>query len=195
MLGKIEGKRRGQQMVGWHHWFKGHEFEQTPGDSEGRGSLVCCSPRGHKELDTIEWLNNSMGNQHDLFPSEWEKSHVYSSWLVPAWLLPITWSWWEEQDHDRWNWHYLGPGWGGVGLWLTGEYRPHSKARAIQLQLIVAIQKASPMLPALIFFSQRILNPRPGFLYEFSQFVNVSNWLNLKKNMDQIKQGSPVYNF
>ena len=32
------------KMVGWHHRFKGHEFEPTPGDSEGQGSLACCSP-------------------------------------------------------------------------------------------------------------------------------------------------------
>ena len=38
-------------MVGWHHWLNGHEFEQTPGDGEGQGSLACCSPWGHKELD------------------------------------------------------------------------------------------------------------------------------------------------
>ena len=31
-------------MVGWHHRLNGHEFEQTLGDSEGQGSLVCCSP-------------------------------------------------------------------------------------------------------------------------------------------------------
>ena len=37
------------EMVGWHHRFNGHEFEQTPGDSEGQGSLACCSPWGHKE--------------------------------------------------------------------------------------------------------------------------------------------------
>ena len=40
--------RRGQQMVGWHHWLSGHEFEQAPGDSEGQGSLVCCSPRDRR---------------------------------------------------------------------------------------------------------------------------------------------------
>ena len=40
------------EMVGWHHQINGHEFDQTPGDSEGQGSLVCCSPRGHEELDT-----------------------------------------------------------------------------------------------------------------------------------------------
>ena len=54
MLGKTEGKRRGakeDEMVGWHQWLNGLEFEQTPWDGEGQGSLVCCSPRGFKELD------------------------------------------------------------------------------------------------------------------------------------------------
>ena len=40
------------KMAEWHHWLNGHEFEQTPRDSEGQGSLVCCSPWGCKELDT-----------------------------------------------------------------------------------------------------------------------------------------------
>ena len=40
------------EMVGWHHWLNGHALEQTPGDSEGQGSLACCSQRGHKESDT-----------------------------------------------------------------------------------------------------------------------------------------------
>ena len=39
------------EMVGWHHWLNGHEFEQTRGDSEGQGSLVCYNPWGHKQLD------------------------------------------------------------------------------------------------------------------------------------------------
>ena len=41
-------------MVGWHHRLIGHEFEQATGDCEGQGRLVCCSPWGHKELDTTE---------------------------------------------------------------------------------------------------------------------------------------------
>ena len=45
-------------MVGWHHRLNGHEFEQTPGDNEGQESLACCSPRGRKESDTTEQLNN-----------------------------------------------------------------------------------------------------------------------------------------
>ena len=51
MLGKIEGKRRRgwqDERDGWHHQLSGRKFEQTPGDGEGQGSLVCCSPRGHR---------------------------------------------------------------------------------------------------------------------------------------------------
>ena len=45
------------EMAGWHHRLNGHEFEQTPGDSEGQGSLVCCNPWDRKESDTTERLN------------------------------------------------------------------------------------------------------------------------------------------
>ena len=44
-------------MVGWHHWLNGHEFDQTPRVGDGQGILLCCSPRGRKELDTTEPLN------------------------------------------------------------------------------------------------------------------------------------------
>ena len=43
MLGKIEVRRRGQKRMRWLDGIKGQELEQTPGDSEGQGSLVCCS--------------------------------------------------------------------------------------------------------------------------------------------------------
>ena len=46
-------------VVRWHHQLNGHEFEQAPGDSEGQGSLACCSPWGCKESDMTEWLNNN----------------------------------------------------------------------------------------------------------------------------------------
>ena len=45
-------------MVEWHHQLNGHEFEQVPEDSEGQGSLACCSPQGHKEQEGTERLNN-----------------------------------------------------------------------------------------------------------------------------------------
>ena len=47
------------EKTGWHHQHNGHEFKQTPGVGEGQGGLVCCSPWGHKELDTTEQLNNN----------------------------------------------------------------------------------------------------------------------------------------
>ena len=47
------------EMVEWHHRLNGLEFEQAQGDSEGQGSLACCSPWGCKKLDMTEQLNNS----------------------------------------------------------------------------------------------------------------------------------------
>ena len=46
-------------MVGWHHLLNEHEFEQTVGDSEGQGSLACCSSWGHKESDMTSRLKNN----------------------------------------------------------------------------------------------------------------------------------------
>ena len=68
MLGNIEGRRRRgrrkteDEMVGWHHQLHGHESEQTPGDSEGQGSLACCSPWGCEELELTEQLSTDTCN-------------------------------------------------------------------------------------------------------------------------------------
>ena len=70
------------EMVGWHHWFKGHEFEQTPGDGERQGGLACCSPWDRKELNTSERLNN---NNPDTSCWQWKQQpcsynlHVWGS--------------------------------------------------------------------------------------------------------------------
>ena len=55
-------------MVGWHHQLNGHEFEQTPGDSEGQGSLMCCSSQGHKESERLN-------NNKNVSPSEKQLCH------------------------------------------------------------------------------------------------------------------------
>ena len=47
------------EMVGWNHWFDGHETGQTPGDSKGQGGPVCFSPWGHRQSDTTERLNSN----------------------------------------------------------------------------------------------------------------------------------------
>ena len=57
-------------MVGWHHRFNGHQSEQTPGDSEGQGGLVSCSPRGCRQSDTTELLNNSKAKARRLLVAQ-----------------------------------------------------------------------------------------------------------------------------
>ena len=47
------------EIVGWRHQLNGHEFEQTPGGSEGQVSLACCSPWGHKDPNMTQRLNNN----------------------------------------------------------------------------------------------------------------------------------------
>ena len=60
-VGKIwrqeEKEMTEDEMVGWHHWLYGYEFEQAPGVGDGQGSLECSSPWGGKESDTTERLN------------------------------------------------------------------------------------------------------------------------------------------
>ena len=57
------------ETVGWHHQLNGHEFEQAPGDGEGQGSLVCCSPWGRKESQLTEWLNKNKFSSVNVFES------------------------------------------------------------------------------------------------------------------------------
>ena len=74
------------EMVGWHHWLNGHEFEQAPGESEGQGSLACCGPWGHKELDTGEQPNNNEGfkAEESICPVLWGAtgSMLYKEWKI-----------------------------------------------------------------------------------------------------------------
>ena len=67
------------KVAEWHHQLNRHEFEQTPGDSEGQGSLVCCSPWGHKESDTTWQLNNRM--------VQFRKKKSTTVWCSPSFSL------------------------------------------------------------------------------------------------------------
>ena len=64
-------------MIRQHHQIKGHEFEQTLGDSEGQGSLECGSLWGHNELDMTERLH---------FHALEKEMATHSS--VVAWRIP-----------------------------------------------------------------------------------------------------------
>ena len=64
-------------MVGWHDQPSGHESEQTPGDSEEQGSLLCCSPQGRKELDMTEQLNKNRRTEGLV---TFECAYVFGGW-------------------------------------------------------------------------------------------------------------------
>ena len=92
--GQEEKRVTEDEMVGWHHQLNGQEFGQTLGDSEVYGSLVCCSPRGCKESDTTEWLNNNhisdiierFQHPRKLFCVPYSHTHPKGTTL----LIPIT---------------------------------------------------------------------------------------------------------
>ena len=66
----------GDDMVGWHHWLNGHEFEQALGVGDGQGSLECCSPWGHKESDKTELLKWTELNFNFIMKSLLEDSPI-----------------------------------------------------------------------------------------------------------------------
>ena len=72
-------------MVGWHHWFNGHELGQTPGGGEGQRTLVCYSPWGRKELDTTWWLNNNNRELRNLFLEKVTSAMRFQVWFQVWW--------------------------------------------------------------------------------------------------------------
>ena len=92
------------------HWLNGHEFEQTSGDGEGQGSMVCCSSWGCKELDTTEGLNKNdntdfsqletQGGRAKItkissrFFTQWKRTHFR---MVIDWLLMLTFHFYKSQ--------------------------------------------------------------------------------------------------
>ena len=92
------------EMVGWHHWLKGHEFEQALWVGDRQGSLVCCSPWGHKEVDTTERLNWT-----ELIGFLLNGNYVHS----PRWQ--ITWA-----ERHLWKLHFEDDAVGDVSHPLQG---------------------------------------------------------------------------
>ena len=84
--GQEEKGTTGDEMVGWHHWLDGHEFEWTLGVGDGQGGLVCCDPWGRKESDMTELLNwTELKRKKISFPNN---CHFWPVWWFPGKLLP-----------------------------------------------------------------------------------------------------------
>ena len=74
------------EMVGWHHWLDGHEFEQAPGVGDGQRSLMCCSPWGSQKNQT--WLRDWPDLKANTCPGSKNISHVYVCiTLLLVWTL------------------------------------------------------------------------------------------------------------
>ena len=101
-------------MVGWHHQLNGHEFEETPGDGTGQGSLVCCSPWNCKESDMTQRLNNkNLGTRYHTWPTLLLLSGQASGKVAPVLCPALTFclvlsasalmgSVWDEYLHMVW---------------------------------------------------------------------------------------------
>ena len=70
------------EMPGWHHRLNGYEFEKAPEVVNGQGSLVCCSPLDHKELDMTEQLNGLIGANNRSCRCLWSNNEVQSSFTL-----------------------------------------------------------------------------------------------------------------
>ena len=84
--GQEEKGRAGDQMVGWHHWPNGHKFEETPEESEGQGSLACCSSWDHKELgtqmkDKRNWNNHNFDHKYTCWQTDVSAFNVLSKFV------------------------------------------------------------------------------------------------------------------
>ena len=86
-------------MVGGHHRLRKHEFEQAPGDSEGQGSLACCSPCGRKGVDMTKQLNNKMTDGSQLKRCI-QSSLTRKTLSTTNWHLPRALQMTEQQGHS-----------------------------------------------------------------------------------------------
>jgi len=80
------------EMVGWHHWVNGHEFEQTLGDGEGQGGLACCSPWGCRFRHV--WMTEQLQGGPIWI---WNTFH-----MAPQILVPFPTHLWYLRSYELW---------------------------------------------------------------------------------------------
>ena len=104
LIGKDAGKdwrqeekgKTKNEMVGWHRWLNGHEFEQAPVVGDGQGGLLCCSPRGRKELDWNE-LNWTGGRER----RGWGEKQASVHWCKGRRIWKANGNDWEENLQSK----------------------------------------------------------------------------------------------
>ena len=71
------------EMVGWHHWLNGHEFEQAPGVGDAQGGLVCRNSWGQKELDRTEQLSCSLSSDQRSILDAFQGKEIKNQFPTP----------------------------------------------------------------------------------------------------------------
>ena len=151
------------EMVGWHHWLNGHESEQAPEVGEVQGSLVCCSPLGHKESDTTEWLNwtdvfrNRFYDLNPCISSYLEKHYILHGDIRFSWLTETFWK-------MSASWHWTPPSPKPYIYWLSPTAALEQTLRAIgdaasqaAVLILPQIKLNSQLSSCTSFFSQHYL--------------------------------------
>ena len=119
MLGKVEDEEKGateDEMVRWHHWLSGHEFEQAPGDNGVLGSLACCSPWGHEDSDMTEQLTQitCLSPSSQIFESHLSSPVQNLALLSHSNALSLGLPWWNQSKK---SWH----------VWVFSHSSDHRK--------------------------------------------------------------------
>ena len=103
------------EMIGWHYIHNGHEFEQTPGDSEGQGSLACCSPWGCKSQTWLSDCTTTKGKYSLKFVfKRWVTFKKWDSDPFILFVLSIIWL----NDYCPKNWRRA------VSIILLNDFKP-----------------------------------------------------------------------
>ena len=135
LIGKVPdpGKDWGQkekrvsedEVAGLHCWYNGHELGQTSGDGEGQGGLVCCSPWGHKELDSTgqltDWTTTRQNEWSLLWTGNQCCKHQPRSKNSRQWLHRWGNLCWSRLTLKQSFFQYLFPSYGGVS-YLVGFF-------------------------------------------------------------------------
>jgi len=117
MLGKIVGRRRGQQRMRWHHRLDGHGFGWIPGVGDGQGGLACWDSWGWKELDTTERLDWTELNlfTRGLISNMWVGYRGRQGIVQEAiWAVHTPWPEWvgiKGRDYGIWRVLFIKPSW------------------------------------------------------------------------------------
>ena len=100
------------EITGWHHRLKGHEFEWTPGVGDGQGGLVCFNSWGCKELGTTERLNwTELSPRNVILQKYLNMTNTFRTvwvWILAGFLRPTSSDCYKTPETEKYQTKFLG---------------------------------------------------------------------------------------